>query len=121
MNAIPDDSGFASMMNTANTLYRRGQNEEALDAYHRALSFWPDAPQALSRIAVVHLNLGDNAKARQHAARAVEVDPTNSEGWIVLGAALEALRDRPGAIAAYRKCATLGSGPYVTECRRLSR
>ena len=59
--------------------------------------------------------------AKQFGARAVEVDPTNAEGWIVLGAALESLRDRAGARDAYTKCAELGTGPYAHECKRLAR
>jgi Flp pilus assembly protein TadD len=81
----------------------------------------PASSFALSRVAYLHLQAGDDARARQYAARAVELDATSSEGWIVLGAALEALRDRAGARAAYQQCAATGAGEYAAECRRLAR
>lgn len=116
-----DEAGFAELLAAANTLQRRGRVAEALETYHQALAIKPNAPQVLGKIGLVHLNGGDNRKAQEYAARAVELDPTSSEGWIVLGAALEAMGDRAGAIVAYRKCAEVGTGPYVTECRRLRR
>ena len=56
-----------------------------------------------------------------YASRAVAVDPKSSEGWIVLGAARHALRNREGAREAYRKCVEFGEGQYVRECRRMVR
>jgi cytochrome c-type biogenesis protein CcmH/NrfG len=49
------------------------------------------------------------------------VDPTSSEGWIVLGAARHALGDPRGARDAYRECAERGVGEYVVECKRMLR
>ena len=100
---------------------RKGRNREALEAYQRALNARPTAAAALAGIAYVHLNSGDNALAKVFAQRAVESDPTNSQGWIVLGAALDQLGDRTAAREAYRRCASDGVGSYVLECRRLSR
>jgi predicted Zn-dependent protease len=116
-----DNGEAASMLQAAHALYERGRRKEALAAYEQVLALDPQAPAALSRIAYLHLDSGDDALAQQYAARAVELDPTSSEGWIVLGAAREALRDRAGARDAYQRCAATGVGPFAAECRRLAR
>ena len=115
------DGDYVEMLNAANTLFRRGRHKESLQAYHRALALRPSGAQALSKIAYLELNRGKKDVAKEYATRAVTSDPTNSEGWIVLGASLEAMRDRAGALAAYEKCSQLGTGTYVVECRRLAR
>jgi Tfp pilus assembly protein PilF len=74
----------------------------------------------LSHLAFGYLNRGDNQQAADFAARAVAIDPTSSEGWIVLGAARDALGDGKSARDAYRKCVELGQGDYVQECRRVA-
>jgi cytochrome c-type biogenesis protein CcmH/NrfG len=51
----------------------------------------------------------------------VTVSPDSSEGWIVLGAAKQALGDPHAAREAYRRCAEVGTGVYVEECRRMAR
>ncbi|HEX2678192.1 MAG TPA: tetratricopeptide repeat protein, partial [Polyangiales bacterium] len=112
---------YSELVQAGEALGRGGQARDALDAYERALALRPDGALALSHIAYLHLNRGDNAAAKQFAARAVIADPTNSEGWIVLGAVQDTLGDREGARAAYRKCASLGVGPYVRECQQLVR
>ena len=109
------------MLKTAGALYKRNKRKQAREAYEQVLAVDPNASEALSRIAYLDLQAGDNDHAKQFGARAVEVDPTNAEGWIVLGAALESLRDRVGARDAYTKCAELGTGPYAHECKRLAR
>jgi hypothetical protein len=119
--APADAARAATMLQAAHALYDRGRRKEALAAYESVLDVDPASPQALSRIGYLHLQAGDDARARQYASRAVELDVTSSEGWIVLGAALEALRDRAGARAAYQQCAASGTGAYAAECRRLAR
>jgi tetratricopeptide (TPR) repeat protein len=75
----------------------------------------------LSGLAYGALNRGRNKDAAAYAERAVEADPTNSEGWIVLGAARFQLGDHRGAREAYRRCVDVGRGSYVVECRRMLR
>jgi tetratricopeptide (TPR) repeat protein len=115
------DAAWVEMLASASALDRGGQHDRALVAYEQALARHPDSSLALSRIAYIHLNARNNIGAGGFAARAVEADPSNSEGWIVLGAAREALGDSAGARVAYRSCATLSTGAYTKECRRLAR
>jgi hypothetical protein len=120
MAAAPS-APVTALLEEANALYARGQHKQALAAYEAVVEADPYAAPALSRIAYLRLNAGDDARAREYANRAVELDPTSSEGWIVLGAARAALRDRDGARAAYRQCAEVGQGAYLAECRKLAR
>jgi Flp pilus assembly protein TadD len=85
----------------------------------------PQGVDALSGLAMLYLNQGKNPQARDRARVATELDTSNAEAWIVLGAALDALGARSEARDAYQKCASLpleGDGArYVGECRRLLR
>lgn len=118
---VRQDQRSNAALQRAHALYERGRHAQALAAYEAVLDIDANLAIALSRVAYLHLNAGDDARARTYASRAVEVDPTSSEGWIVLGAALEALRDRSAARVAYQNCAEQGQGEYVIECRRLAR
>jgi Flp pilus assembly protein TadD len=105
----------------AKTLEQQGKPKKAVELYERAAALDPNSAPVLSRLAFGYLNRGDNQQAADYAARAVAVDPTSSEGWIVLGAARDALGDAKGARDAYRKCVELGTGEYLQECRRVAR
>lgn len=112
---------FDELLEVAHGFARRGNNETALDAFEHALRVRPDAPTALSGKALTYLNMDDTQSAKLYASRAVAADPTNSEGWIVLGAAEEQLGSREAAREAYKHCAEQGVGSYVVECRQLVR
>ena len=98
-----------------------GGRARAVAVYEKALELNPDGSEALSKLGFIFLNRGSNKKAAEYAARAVENDPTSSEGWIVLGAARHVLNDYEGAREAYRRCVEQGKGDYVIECRRMLR
>jgi Flp pilus assembly protein TadD len=116
-----DAAQVAELLKAAHALYDRKQRKPAYAAYEQVLAVQPNNPEALSKLGYLELQAGDDARAKQFASQAVAIDPTSSEGWIVLGAALESLRDRTGAREAYAKCAELGTGPYASECKRLAR
>jgi len=113
-----DAEGYETLLAQAR---KQGYRRAAESSYLQALSIQPEGAQALSGLAMLYLNLGKNKDARDRAQAAVKVDPSNSEAWIVLGAALSSLGDSSGANAAYARCAELPSGKYVPECRRLVR
>jgi cytochrome c-type biogenesis protein CcmH/NrfG len=104
----------------AKALEQQGKPQAALKLYERAAQLDPNSSPVLSHLAFGYLNRGDNQQAADFAARAVAIDPTSSEGWIVLGAARDALGDGKAARDAYRKCVELGQGDYVQECRRVA-
>lgn len=112
---------YAAIIEEARALEGRRKRKQAAALYEQALQLDPNGSEALSKIAFNYLNRGKNAEAEEYAARAVAVDPTSSEGWIVLGAARHARRDRDGAKEAYKQCVALGQGEYVEECKRMVR
>jgi hypothetical protein len=87
--------------------------------YQEALRLNPNDTEILGKLAYFYLNKGMNPEAKRFAERTLNVDLKSSTGWIVLGAALDAMNDRKGAFEAYKKCADEGVGKYVTECRNL--
>ncbi|MEY4581337.1 MAG: hypothetical protein RL701_6040 [Pseudomonadota bacterium] len=105
----------------AEQLKQQGKEKQAMALYEHAVAQTPNDSVLLSRLAFMHLNRGHNTEAVTFAARATQADPSNSEGWIVLGAARDALGDRKAAKEAYRSCADQGRGSYVTECKRMLR
>jgi hypothetical protein len=67
------------------------------------------------------LNGGHPADARRLAQQAVQQNPERADGWIVLGAASDALGDHAAAKAAYASCTARAFGPRVATCRALAR
>lgn len=98
---------------------QQGFRKNAEATYQRAITIHPTGSEALSGLAMLYLNQGKNPDARTRAEEAVSSDPENSEGWIVLGAALSALGDAAGARVAYSRCADLPNGKYFGECKRM--
>jgi tetratricopeptide (TPR) repeat protein len=108
-------------MARAAELGRRGDREAAIGLYEQAVQARPAASEPLRRIAYVYLGLGDGARARAYAERALQRDPSDGEALIVLGAARSAAGDRAGALAAYRRCAALTDSPQASRCAQLAR
>ncbi len=103
---------------------RLRQSPRAIPIYEQAIALNPNGSEALAALSFVLLNRGrssDMEQAAQYALRATTVDPTSSLGWLVLGAARDAQRDRAGARAAYQACVDQGQGAYVRECRAMIR
>jgi Flp pilus assembly protein TadD len=119
--AVPDAPAAKEILAQGQKLEAQGKVKQALSLYEAAAEQMPTDSNVLSRLAFGYLNRGRNSDAASFAARAVQADPTNSEGWIVLGAARDQLGDRKGARDAYRKCADQGRGSYTTECRNMVR
>jgi DNA-binding response OmpR family regulator len=117
--AALSDEDRASYEQLLKDARQQGFRKNAEATYQRAITIHPTGSEALSGLAMLYLNQGKNAEARVRAEEAVASDPTNSEGWIVLGAALGALGDAPGARAAYSRCADLPNGKYFGECKRM--
>lgn len=109
------------LVQQARAFEAKGKPVKALSLYEQAIQLDPNASALLSHVALAYLNAGRNKDALDRAERAVRADATNSEGWIVLGAARDGLNDRKGAREAYRQCSEVGTGAYVIECKRMLR
>ncbi len=78
-------------------------------------------PNSLSAQAMRELNAGHPSEARQLAQQAVQTHPEQANGWIVLGAAHDALGNHDAAKAAYASCTARAFGARVATCRALAR
>jgi DNA-binding response OmpR family regulator len=76
------------------------------------------APE-LVRQAQRALERGRTASAIELSLRATEVDPTNAEAWLTLGAAYDTQGSHAKARAAYRSCVDRGKGGTRAECRAM--
>jgi DNA-binding response OmpR family regulator len=111
----------AAVLENARKLDDQGKAKQALAMYEEAAQRLPANSTVIGRLAFAYLNRGRDGDAVQFAEKAIELDPTNSEGWIVLGAGKFQLGDRKAAKDAYRKCSEMGKGAYVAECKRMTR
>lgn len=93
----------------------------SIEEYQEALRLNPNDTDVLGKLAYFYLNKGMNTEARRFAERTVNIDPKSSTGWIVLGAAFDAMNDHNAALEAYKTCAEHSVGKYVIECRNLLR
>ncbi len=100
---------------------RLKRGSRAVAAYRRAIELEPEASPALAELARLMLARSNTREASELAERATAVDPSNALAWVTLGAARQARGDRQGARQAYRNCAKLGKGQYVSECRAMLR
>ena len=121
MQAAGDAIDAAAVLETARKLDDQGKAKQALAMYEEAAQRLPVNSTVIGRLGFAYLNRGRDAEAVQAAEKAVDLDPTNSEGWIVLGAGKFQLGDRKAAKDAYRKCAEIAKGPYLAECKRMTR
>lgn len=119
--AAPSAADIQQTIDKAQKLQTQGKLKQALTLYESALAQAPDSSLLASHLAFMYLNKSRNAEAAKLAARAIASDETNSEAWIVLGAARFELGDRRAAKEAYRSCADRGRGAYVAECKRMLR
>jgi len=114
------ETQYKEAIEKAVALSKQSQRGKAKKEFERALEINPNGAEALSKLAFISLEAGKYRDALEMADRAVAIDPTSSEGWIVLGAARQATADRKGATEAYKRCSEL-SGEFVKECKRLLR
>ena len=90
-----------------NDLYRLDRKDEALAAYHRALSHNPQSPEALSNLGVLQYTARRYDEAAALFKRAITVAPSFPDAHQHLGAARKALGDAPGALRSYQESARL--------------
>ncbi len=81
----------------------------------------PAAEASLGARAMRELNAGRPQAAKVTAQQADAQEPTRADGWIVLGAAHDALGDHAAALTAYATCTARAFGPRVATCRALAR
>lgn len=127
----PPAAGYYN--NLGNALAKAGKIEEARAAYDKSAALDPkSAPQAYRNLGVILFNAGQlaNPGVVDVMKKATELDPTNAQGWFLLGAALAAnIQSKqegdkmtfiipPGTVEAYQKSIELNpSGPLAQQAR----
>src|SRR5512141_1512760 len=115
-------AGIDAGMGSAKLYFERGvarmalgNKEGALEDLRRLNAIQED-PQALLLSGSIELQLGRWAEAEKDLARAVALDSDNARAWASLAQARIALRDIPGATAAYDKAVALApADAFVKE------
>ncbi|MBW2277666.1 MAG: hypothetical protein JRF63_09260 [Deltaproteobacteria bacterium] len=111
-------SGYPEVLDQANKERNRKKKRELL---RRAIELNPSGDEALATLAMMLMERGKTrTEALDLATKAVEANPDNGLGWLVIGYVKQVIGKAAEARDAYRKCASC-SGPkrYVRECRQL--
>jgi len=66
------------------------------------------------------LRTGAKDRAVELARQAVQANPDDADGWLMLGAAYQASGDRSAAREAYRSCVAQAHTANVNDCRVLA-
>ena len=83
-----------------------GKEEEALAVYMDALESTPEAPDILTAIGLLHLKLGNNAKAFEFLGNSLTYDPKNAKTILAAGSIIQDNQDMDVALVKYRVAAT---------------
>jgi predicted CXXCH cytochrome family protein len=99
----------------AELLLARGQADIAIALVAPALARVPNDPALLNTLATLYASIQRFDDALRLLSRAVEIAPGDPLSWLNLGVAREAIGDRAGAIAAYRR--SLATQPDLERAR----
>jgi tetratricopeptide (TPR) repeat protein len=90
-----------------NLLQLGGHDDEARDAYEKALQLDPKLATAHYNLALLLLQSGSSRQALDHLRKVTELDEKNAWAWFQIGALYEARGDRGPAIRAYARAFAL--------------
>jgi len=79
--------------------------KEAILVYEDALDFSPENPELLTTVGLLHLRLGDTAKAFEALGNALTYDPRNSKTILAAGSIIQDNQDMDTALIKYRVAA----------------
>ena len=107
----PEDP--AALVAEAQSLWKKGEREQALAIIRKAIRLAPDNPAAYVELAGMYLTLGDNSKARSAVEDAIKVAPNHAPAHQRLGLVLRKAGDPEGAIRAARRALSLNPDTQV--------
>jgi len=91
-----------------------GRLDQARTAYERAIQFSPDSAFLYRELAAVERRQGNNDRAVEHYARAIELDASDTAALVAMADLLAERQDYQAADAAYRKAAAIEPTPELT-------
>lgn len=83
-----------------------GKEQEALSVYMDAIETCPENPEVLTAIGLLHLKLGNNAKAFEFLGNSLTYDPKNAKTILAAGSIIQDNQDMDVALVKYRVAAT---------------
>ena len=84
---------YLALITKAGLLSKQGDHTSAMELLDHAEKKHPDNPYILAARAFVFINDGKYLQARDAASRAVAIDPTLTEAWVIKGTAHGALEE----------------------------
>jgi Bardet-Biedl syndrome 4 protein len=79
-----------------------GRDEDALMTYMDACEFSSENPELLTIIGLLHLKLGNNAKAFEYLGNSLTYDPKNAKSILAAGSIIQDNQDMDVALSKYR-------------------
>ena len=106
--ASPAASPFTLHANLADALARRGQPEESLKHYHRALAINPRSAKARANLGATLAELGRYEEGRAELQLALQIDPNYAAAHINLASVLAYLGESEQALLHYQRALQSG-------------
>lgn len=98
------------LVKIAEAKFLRGHEQEAFEAYQKALKRSPNSVNALLGLAAVMRNRSNSAEAIKYARRAIEIDIGSAYGWWLLGLSYSQGDKQESALEALEKATKLSPG-----------
>ncbi len=103
------------LLNLAALYYHQGREDEAFDAYKRAIAADPLVPMTYANLGDIYYRKGKYKDSVSMFRKAIEIAPDNAAYWNSLGNAYLADKMDPEAGEAYRKAIAIY--PYLLDSR----
>jgi tetratricopeptide (TPR) repeat protein len=105
-------SSAAAFITQGADLYEKGNHQQAVDAFNRALEARPDSAEAHAGLCLARLGLRDNAGALTECEKALQLDPRNADAYRGRSMIKRATNDAQGALADANRAVELAPSNY---------
>ena len=106
LSALPDASARFDFL-IANLLFQKGQREQALGWFEKAIAKFPDYRQAHNNMAILLMQMGQAQRAVQHFTEAIRLGAVDGTTYGLLGLAYVTLQNFVAAEECFRNAIVL--------------